>query len=303
MNGRLYDPLLGRFLSPDPIVANPAHGQQWNLYSYAVNSPLSYIDPSGLSQCNPAQQSWCGGYGLPRSGWLGGGGYGTRTVTGTSVHVTFGIYHQIVRIWRSSSSFGSWGAGDYDGGWSDDIFWEDVQRTAIYPIVHIFRWAFQVVEQSVAAEPASSAELGFFRSIFEVDRNGGIVSKSRNRPVRRTTNVPEPFRIEDDYWWVEDVLLKGKNGEWYIAEKWLCGNPGGQSNCHGVSTAGGQYWINGPEMERILEDFFTPVGELEKANLVVWYKEGQVTHSAITSSVGGSLDTSLAEGWPGKRRQ
>ena len=67
-----------------------------------------------------------------------------------------GIYHQIVRIWRSSSSFSSWGAGDYDGGWSDDTFWEDVERTVIYPIVHIFRWAFQVVEQSAAAEPASS---------------------------------------------------------------------------------------------------------------------------------------------------
>ena len=55
MNGRLYDPLLGRFLSPDLIVANPADGQQWNLYSYAMNSPLSYVDPSGLTFCDPAQ--------------------------------------------------------------------------------------------------------------------------------------------------------------------------------------------------------------------------------------------------------
>ena len=62
MNGRLYDPLLGRFLSPDPIVANPGHGQQWNLYSYAMNSPLSYIDPSGLSFCDVgAAEAGCGG--------------------------------------------------------------------------------------------------------------------------------------------------------------------------------------------------------------------------------------------------
>ena len=155
MNGRLYDPLLGRFLSPDPIVANPGHGQQWNLYSYAMNSPLSYIDPSGLSFCDPAQQSWCGGgAGVPGSGR--GGGYGTRTVSGWGTYVTFGIYHQIVRIWRSSSSFSSWDDGGYDGVWTDDVFWEDVQRSVIYPIVHWFRWAFQVVEQSAAAEPASS---------------------------------------------------------------------------------------------------------------------------------------------------
>ena len=97
MNGRLYDPLLGRFLSPDPIVANPADGQQWNLYSYAMNSPLSYVDPSGLTYCAPAQ---CGGVGLPSppgADWGGGdgGGYSTRTVSGWSVYVTFGTYYDV----------------------------------------------------------------------------------------------------------------------------------------------------------------------------------------------------------------
>ena len=157
MNGRLYDPLLGRFLSPDPIVANPADGQQWNLYSYAGNSPLSYVDPSGLSFCDPAQQSWCGGVGLPSSGW-GGGGYGTRTVSGWSVHVTFGRYYEIVRIW-SSVSVSRWDAGvEGWGSWgsTDDTFWEDVQRSVIYPIVQFFFWSFQVVEQGAANEPASS---------------------------------------------------------------------------------------------------------------------------------------------------
>ena len=156
MNGRLYDPLLGRFLSPDPIVANPADGQQWNLYSYAMNSPLSYVDPSGLSFCDPAQQSWCGGLGLPSSGW--GGGYSTRTVSGWSAYVTFGVYYEIVRIW-SSVSVSRWDAGVEGGGsWGStgDTFWEDVQRSVIYPIVQFFFWSFQVVEQGAANEPASS---------------------------------------------------------------------------------------------------------------------------------------------------
>ena len=152
MNGRLYDPLLGRFLSPDPIVANPGDGQQWNLYSYAMNSPLSYIDPSGLTTCAPVYVCQRNA-GLPGAGR---GGYGTRTVSGWGTYVTFGIYHRIVRIWRSSSSFNSWGGGSYDGGWSDDTYWEDVQQSVVYPIVHLFFWAFQVVEQGAANEPASS---------------------------------------------------------------------------------------------------------------------------------------------------
>ncbi len=50
MNGRLYDPQLGRFLSPDPIVAAPGSSQSWNSYSYVSNSPLSYVDPGGQFQ-------------------------------------------------------------------------------------------------------------------------------------------------------------------------------------------------------------------------------------------------------------
>jgi len=47
MNGRMYDPLLGRFLSPDPFVPNPYFTQDFNRYMYARNNPLKYIDPDG----------------------------------------------------------------------------------------------------------------------------------------------------------------------------------------------------------------------------------------------------------------
>ena len=154
MNGRLYDPLLGRFLSPDPIVANPADGQQWNLYSYAGNSPLSYVDPSGLSFCDPAQQSWCGG-GLPGSGW-GGGGYGTRTVTVSSVHVTYGRYYDSSWRWQSR-----WEAEwNVDGwAWTDYGFWEEIVSESLYPRYEVRSSTVQVVEQGAANESASSHSL------------------------------------------------------------------------------------------------------------------------------------------------
>ena len=49
MNARLYDPLLGRFLSPDPIVQAPEFTQSFNGYTYALNNPLAYTDPNGES--------------------------------------------------------------------------------------------------------------------------------------------------------------------------------------------------------------------------------------------------------------
>jgi RHS repeat-associated protein len=48
MQGRLYDPALGRFLSADPIVGNAAFSQSWNAYSYVGNSPTDFVDPSGF---------------------------------------------------------------------------------------------------------------------------------------------------------------------------------------------------------------------------------------------------------------
>jgi RHS repeat-associated protein len=47
MNARLYDPVLGRFLSPDPYVQAPDFSQNFNRYSYSLNNPLKYTDPSG----------------------------------------------------------------------------------------------------------------------------------------------------------------------------------------------------------------------------------------------------------------
>ena len=47
MNGCLYDPVLGRFFSPDNYVQMPDNSQNFNRYSYCLNNPLKYTDPSG----------------------------------------------------------------------------------------------------------------------------------------------------------------------------------------------------------------------------------------------------------------
>jgi RHS repeat-associated protein len=48
MNGRVYDPELGRMLSADPYVQFAGDSQSYNRYSYVLNNPLSLTDPSGF---------------------------------------------------------------------------------------------------------------------------------------------------------------------------------------------------------------------------------------------------------------
>ena len=47
MNARLYDPVLGRFLAPDPYVQASDFSQSYNRYGYCLNNPMKYIDEDG----------------------------------------------------------------------------------------------------------------------------------------------------------------------------------------------------------------------------------------------------------------
>ena len=50
MNGRLYDPVTGRFLNADPVIDNTGGAQGLNSYSYCLNNPLKFTDPSGYKK-------------------------------------------------------------------------------------------------------------------------------------------------------------------------------------------------------------------------------------------------------------
>lgn len=47
MNGRIYDPVIGRFISADPFIQDITNLQSLNRYSYVLNNPLSFTDLSG----------------------------------------------------------------------------------------------------------------------------------------------------------------------------------------------------------------------------------------------------------------
>ena len=67
LGARLYDPVIGRFLSRDPVL-NPRSAAAANPYAFAANDPVNSSDPSGFCE---------GGECEPTSPWLpplGGGG-------------------------------------------------------------------------------------------------------------------------------------------------------------------------------------------------------------------------------------
>ena len=103
MNGRLYDPRLGRFLSADPVVARPWTGQGWNPYSYVENSPLSRTDPTGycFHQSMP-----CARQGMPGAG----GGFTPVSAALLTGNLSFEVPLHVTVRWGASASI-SVGAG------------------------------------------------------------------------------------------------------------------------------------------------------------------------------------------------
>jgi len=98
MRGRVYDPVKKAFLTPDPVVGQPADSQAWNPYSYVRNDPVNHTDPSGLITCAFVQVGECeepgGGatsiadsqssnapYVFGGTGWMGGEDNSHRTTT------------------------------------------------------------------------------------------------------------------------------------------------------------------------------------------------------------------------------
>ena len=97
---RYYDPIIGRFISPDSIVQDPFDPQTLNRYTYCRNNPLIYIDPSGYGWAEvigAVVGAVVGAYAAEQAGgegWKGAivgavAGY-TGAYVGTSVYTVLG---------------------------------------------------------------------------------------------------------------------------------------------------------------------------------------------------------------------
>lgn len=62
MNGRVYDPVTGRFLSADPNIDGADTYMGYNRYTYVKNNPLKYTDPSGYGFFSRVKKAFKRGY-------------------------------------------------------------------------------------------------------------------------------------------------------------------------------------------------------------------------------------------------
>ena len=93
MNARLYDPVLGRFLSPDPYVQMPDFTQNFNRDSYGLNNPLKDVDKDGEFWFLPAIIAFVVNYattGITKGDW-GLKNIGSSLVMSAVALVSYGV--------------------------------------------------------------------------------------------------------------------------------------------------------------------------------------------------------------------
>ena len=91
MNGRVYDPLIGRFMSADPFIQAPDMLQSYNRYAYVMNNPLNLTDPSGFSWWTNFRDRILKPVAIAYVGYLTGGLISTWLTAGASSGSAFAI--------------------------------------------------------------------------------------------------------------------------------------------------------------------------------------------------------------------
>jgi RHS repeat-associated protein len=147
MNGRMYDPVLGRMLSPDPVLQAPYNTQNHNRYSYVMNNPLKYTDPSGYRM---VYKDFLADENRAHGG--GGSWYAGDDFFGNWGNSNYQFYSTIPHI--ANNRFGA------DGGWTynsttgdyDNVFTGETRDKGVQE--NYVEWESQPIEATVSAGKA-----------------------------------------------------------------------------------------------------------------------------------------------------
>ncbi|MCC7333046.1 MAG: hypothetical protein IT232_10620 [Flavobacteriales bacterium] len=180
MNGRLYDPILGRMLSPDNYVQDATSTQGFNRYSYVVNNPLKYNDPSGESWEDVVRGI------INTIGFLSGGTLFSESVTylndkinGIQRDSYFDMDYLLGRAAPSSmnSGSGTQSMGDYSGSLNDKSnSWAEQEEYAIESYIWGYWWSQARVDGKDFGEPKRNEPI-YKTRLVKIENNNPTIDK------------------------------------------------------------------------------------------------------------------------------
>jgi len=150
---RYYDPTIGRFISADTIVPNPVNPQALNRYSYCLNNPLKYIDPTGHD--GEEAVAVIGVVPIiimiPGVGWVIGGFVVFGVVAGGYVAYTTGFFSAVGQGIRDLTSIFSPSSYPLPSGWA----WDTTK-----PMGHNTLEMVYVGQTTATLSPSESVKIG-----------------------------------------------------------------------------------------------------------------------------------------------
>jgi len=176
MHGRMYDPRLGQFLSPDPEIQSP-YGQGLNRFAYVFNSPLNNVDPSGFTS--------------EAAYWEAGLGLGVPYTAGLAA-----------TLWSTGGGFAASAAAPAATGFmvagpsAGEV--AGAAAPAIATVTAVINTAIATSHQAVHQfkTPSASNRAAHARSVARGNNNNSAVSPRQEKPPVPTP--AEPKRSSDD---------------------------------------------------------------------------------------------------------
>jgi RHS repeat-associated protein len=221
MNGRMYDPIVGRMLSPDPILQNPYSTQNYNRYSYVVNNPLKYTDPTGYSMLHRIlEEEIHGGNGLPS--WYAGDDF----FGGNSNNSNYHFYNNISHI--ANNQLGA------SGGW-------------------VYNFVSGEYDNALTGETMSRASMSYYLNSKAKRNDTGLDGRQVLYDAKNNTVTANLFDIYETAYSFGDVTNAGGSGFSMVEERFIqaTGILGFSGPTIGLSIAKfpngefGVYWNNG----------------------------------------------------------
>ena len=156
---RYYDAHLGRFIQPDTLVSNPYVPAAWNRYSYVMNNPLKYTDPTG--HCIDT-----GTCGIPLIGNSGVSGSSFDATIGNlsvaSSSNLLGLPPNILGGATAASMHGQFGGGLYVSNYAAAVASDQLAFQSATNVIDAIGAAYDVIAGSTLVQAGWSAITSLF---------------------------------------------------------------------------------------------------------------------------------------------